>query len=221
MSDIQTPQDTDWNRFWEKDASKKFGRISWSKRRILQVLAPHLQEGKAALDAGCGSGFFAGRFTDARMCTTAVDYSDEALQMAQENTRGRARVLKIDLLDENLRDVLDVRFDLIFTDGLFEHFSPADQDRILQNFRSVLNKEGVICTFVPNRFSPWEIIRPFYMPGIEEKPFVLQELTGLHTRNGLHIVEKGGINVLPFRFSPDRLAGPLWGMLLYVIARNP
>jgi len=219
MSDIRTPQDADWNRFWEKDTSKQFGRISWSKRRILQVLAPYLKDGKAALDAGCGSGFFAGQFVQAGMRTTAVDYSEEALEMARENTQGRAQVLKANLLDEDLRDVLDVRFDLVFTDGLFEHFSPAAQDRILQNLRSIIKEEGVICTFVPNRFSPWEIIRPFYMPGIEEKPFVLKELTRLHTRNGLEVIGKGGVNTLPFRLSPDRLTGSRWGMLLYVTAR--
>jgi len=220
MSDIRTPQDADWNRFWEKDASKRFGRISWSKRRILRVLKPYLQESKTALDAGCGSGFFAGAFVEHGLQATAVDYSEKALAMARDNTRGKAAVARINLVDENLRDLLDTRFDLIFTDGLFEHFSPTDQDRILQNFRSVIKENGVICTFVPNRFSPWEIIRPFYVPGIEEKPFVLKELIKLHTRNGLEVVAQGGINTLPFWFSPDHLTGSLWGMLLYVITRN-
>ena len=113
---------------------------------------------------------------------------------------------------------MNERFDLIFTDGLLEHFSTKEQDAILQNFISVLAPGGVIVTVVPNRFSPWELIRPIFMPGIEEKPFTLRGLISLHKRNGMAILDQGGVNVIPFCFSPDRLLGGHCGMLLYCVA---
>ena len=56
------------------------------------------------------------------------------------------------------------------------------------------------------------------MPGIYEKPFRREALLDLH--GGLEIVERGGLNVLPFRLSPERALGPRFGMLLYVMARK-
>jgi len=51
-------QRKDWDQYWGKDSTKRFSKISWSKRRIIKVLEPHLVPGHNALDAGCGSGFF-------------------------------------------------------------------------------------------------------------------------------------------------------------------
>lgn len=217
---MRSPEDRDWNRFWSRPASKQFSQPSWSKRRILSVLEPYAAVGKNALDAGCGSGFFSKYFCDRGMSTVAADYSESALEMAKTVTQGKSRLLKADFLNEPLEKKLNERFDLIFSDGLLEHFSSSQQDAIIRNWASVLSKEGVMVTFVPNRFSPWELIRPLYMPGIEETPFVLKELVAVHERNGLQVIGKGGVNTFPFRFSPDACLGSSFGMLLYVVARK-
>ena len=115
---------------------------------------------------------------------------------------------------------IDDRFDLIFSDGLFEHFSKTDQDKIFKNLISLLSDKGVIVTFVPNKFSPWELIRPFFMPGIKEAPFVLSELVDLNQRNGAEVIGRGGINVFPFALSPDKIIGHLFGMLLFTISKK-
>ena len=149
-----------------------------------------------------------------------MDYSDEALQIAKRITNGKTEVLKKDLLSPNISADIHEKFDLIFTDGLFEHFSSGEQDIIFNNLFSMISSEGVIVTFVPNKFSPWELIRPFYMPGIKEAPFVLSGLVELNERNGAKIIYKGGLNVFPFALSPDNLFGHLFGMLLFTIAKK-
>jgi len=73
---------------------------------------------------------------------------------------------------------------------------------------------------VPNRWSPWELIRPMFMPDIEETPFVMQQLIDLNHRNGLKVIRYGGINTLPIRFSPDKMVGRTFGMLLYTMAKS-
>lgn len=219
MNTKANPVDKDWDRFWSRRESQRFGQVSWSKRRILSVLNDYVQEGKSALDAGCGSGFFSQYFCEAGMRTVALDYADSALEKTREKTKDRARCVKADMLNDRLAEILDGKFDLIFSDGLLEHFTSGEQDRILGNFISVLSPSGVIVTFVPNRFSPWELIRPVYMPGIEETPFVLSELRHLHERNALSVRRAGGVNALPFRWSPE-WAAARFGMLLYVVAQN-
>lgn len=214
------PQARDWNQFWSLEQTQQFTKPSWSKRRIIRVISPYVIKGKNALDAGCGSGFFSKFFCDQGMRTVALDYSEKALEIARDMTKGRARLIRQSLLCDELFSKIDERFDFIFTDGLLEHFMGMDQDKIIGNLRSILKDGGTLATFVPNRFSPWELIRPFFMPGIEETPFVLKKLVDVHERNGFKIVNKGGINTLPFAFSLDKYVGRFWGMLLFVIARK-
>jgi SAM-dependent methyltransferase len=217
---IVTPQAKDWNNYWSLDQTKKFTKTSWSKKRIINVLLKYLKQDGYALDAGCGSGFFSKFFCDQGLNATALDYSEGALTIAKEMTEGKVKTLCCDLLQPGLENKIEERFDLIFTDGLFEHFPKDHQDIIYQNFFNVLKPDGVIVTFVPNRWSPWELIRPFYMPGIEEDPFVLKELIHLNERNKMSVIDRGGLNTFPFAFSPDKLLGSLFGMLLYTIAKK-
>lgn len=217
---LRTPRAEDWNNFWSLDRTRQFTKVSWSKRRLVTLLRPYALAGRRALDAGCGSGFFSKFFCDQGMAVTALDYAREALDIAGRMTEGRAALVQEDLLKPGLAGRMPARYDVIFTDGLFEHFSQGDQDAILSNLAGVLNENGVIVTVVPNKFSPWELIRPFYMPGIDEKPFTMDRLIDLHKRAGLKLLAAGGLNTFPFRFSPDSLAGPVFGMLLYNIARK-
>ncbi|HLF17273.1 MAG TPA: class I SAM-dependent methyltransferase [Candidatus Omnitrophota bacterium] len=220
MNKTALPAAGDWNTFWEQSSLRIPKEASWSKRRILDVMQPYVARGKYALDAGCGSGFFSAYFCDSGMRTTSLDYSSQALALTKEKTRGRSQVIQADLLNPDLTNVIQERFDLIFSDGLLEHFEPDDQNLILLNLKRLLKEEGVLITVVPNRWSPWELIRPLWMPGIQEKPFTLKELRNLHERNALTILAQGGINTLPLRFSGDLLFGATFGMLLYVITKK-
>ena len=217
---MQTPQSCDWNNFWQNKQVSDFAQASWSKKRIIWTIAPFLKSGLKVLDAGCGSGFFSKYFCDSGLQVFSLDYAQQALTMAQVITKNRAKTIKEDLLVPNLASRLTEKFDVIFSDGLFEHFSLNAQGTIMQNLISVLSPRGIVVTFVPNRWSPWELIRPFFMPGIEETPFVLKDLVSLHERNQLTILQKGGVNVFPFKISPDKIFGGTFGMLLYTIARK-
>jgi SAM-dependent methyltransferase len=171
------------------------------------------------LDAGCGSGWFSARFLAMGCRVTALDLSDEALAIAREATGGRAEAyLREDLLAESFAERHAESFDLVFSDGLLEHYAPLDQERILARFERVLSPGGLAATFVPNAHSAWTLVRPLLMPGIRETPLRPERLRVIHAR--LTIVDSGGLNVLPLRASPERLLGRRCGMLLYVIARK-
>ncbi|MFP4472772.1 MAG: class I SAM-dependent methyltransferase [Candidatus Omnitrophota bacterium] len=217
MADRPLAERSDWDGFWSRDNAEQYGRISWSKRRIIRLLGPLTAPDMAVMDAGCGSGFFSRYFLDQGARVTSVDYAPAALDMARAACQDRARFLPADMLDRSFPDECGESYDLIFSDGLLEHFSPQEQDRLLNNFFRVLRPGGTIATFVPNRWSPWQLIRPFMMPGIKEKPFTGRGLTEAHVRNGLCVKQSGGVNVLPLGPSPEFLA-PVFGMLVYVIA---
>lgn len=214
------PDQGSWDQFWSRDSSKRFGTVSWAKNRIKAVLLAQTPFQGPVLDAGCGSGFFSAMFQAQGLEVVALDYAPEALVMTRQLTQGRVETVQADLVRDRLVEKFPTKkFKLIFSDGLLEHFAPADQKRILENFCSVLDQDGVVVSFVPNRWSPWQIVRPMFMPGIQEQPFVLSALRRLHEDSRLRVLHDGGVNVLPFCFSPEIL-GRAFGMLLYVVAKK-
>lgn len=208
-----------WNRYWARSRGGRFTRESWSKRRILERLGRVTKPGMRVLDAGCGSGFFSARFLESGCRVTALDSSEEALALAREATEGKADAyVREDLLDPGFSDRWRASFDLVFSDGLLEHYPARDQERLLACFAAILAPGGCVATFVPNALSAWTLVRPLLMPGIREVPLRPGRLAKLH--GNLAIVEAGGLNVLPLALSPERLLGGRFGMLLYVIARK-
>jgi SAM-dependent methyltransferase len=206
-----------WDRFWSAQGTRRFTQKSWSKVRIMEVLDGVVREGMDILDAGCGSGFFSAYFVNKGCRVWSLDHSEASLEIARKNTQGRCEAyLREDLFQEDWTAPYRGKFDLIFTDGLFEHFTQEDQLRLMGRFRLLKKGSGIVATFVPNRYSWWEVVRPFVMPGITEVPFTPSRLRALHA--GMRILKTGGLNVLPLRLSPERLLGPSLGMLLYCLA---
>lgn len=208
---------TDWTGFWTDAENSRFTKVSWSKRRIIRILERFIQPGAKVLDAGCGSGFFSNYFTQQQCETYALDYSPKALEIARKITDNKCKdYIARDLLDPNMGREFENQFDLIFTDGLFEHFSEVQQQTILDNFIQMKKPSGVIVTVVPHLYSWWTVVRPLFMPQIEEQPFTLNRLKRMHHR--LTILEEHGLSVLPIGLSPEGL-GKRCGMLLCVVGQ--
>lgn len=215
---MDLPNKNNWNSFWGDNKTSAFTKISWSKKRIMAVLDRYIKPGMSVLDAGCGSGYFSNFFLTRGCKVTALDYSKEALEIARKLTNGKASYVQGDLLSKEFCEKYKGKFDLIFSDGLFEHFSRSDQLKIMQNMKLMKSKKGVVTTFVPNKFSFWEVIRPIFMPQIEESPFVLKDLVSLNKESSLVVAEKNGLNVLPFKYSPEFFGRHL-GMILFTIGK--
>ncbi|HPJ17016.1 MAG TPA: class I SAM-dependent methyltransferase [Candidatus Woesebacteria bacterium] len=215
---MNLPSENNWNSFWNSNKQSQFTKISWSKKRIEEVLLKYIKKNCTVLDAGCGSGYFSNMFLKYNCQVYSLDYSKEAIDIAKKLTSGQAKYIIGDLLDEKFCDKYKGKFDLIFSDGLFEHFTEKDQIKILKNFIKMKSKRGVITTFVPNKFSFWEVIRPIFMPQIKEDPFTLKDLENLSKKVGIKVIESGGLNVLPLKLSPEKL-GKYLGMILFSISK--
>ena len=206
---------SEWDNFWKRYYPEKSS--SWSKRRIINILSNYIKPGMNVLDAGCGTGFFSSYFISIGCNVYSMDYSDRALFIAKDITGNKARAyIKGDILDEPALKSIGVKFDIIFSDGLLEHYSKEDQDRIIGNMKTIKKEQGYIVNFAPNRFSLWSMVRPFVM-NIKERPFTMRDFLDLHKRNNLRIIDYGGINVLPFRLSPEESLGRYFGMLFYCV----
>ncbi len=209
-----------WDGFWKTSAAS--GKASWSKKRICAVLQKYVRPGMDVLDAGSGSGFFSRWFLEQGCRVHSLDYSAQALASTRAVTEGRCSAYLSFDLTYNAATLPHVgKFGLIFSDGLFEHFGSGEQMVIFGNMAQMLAEGGVIVTFVPNRWTPWTIIRPFMMPGIHEKPFTRSALEKLYKDMGFTVEQSGGVNVLPVAGSPDSLLGGMFGMLVYCAGKKP
>lgn len=205
-----------WDDFWKARSVKDAG--SRAKARMIDIVSNYTKPGDSVLDAGCGSGFFSSHFISSGCNAYSLDYSEQALLVTKGRTEGKAKAyIKTDILDEEALSDIGTRFDVIFTDGLLEHYSKEEQDRIIRNMKRLKRENGCMINFVPNRFSFWSMIRPFYI-GIKERPFLMKGFLDLHARNGLKIISSGGLNVVPFGISPERSLGRRLGMLFYCVA---
>ncbi len=207
-----------WDDFWKTRRVSK----SWSKKRVIDILSEYTKPGSGpaieVLDAGCGSGFFSRYFLSCGCNVYSMDYSEEALSTTKRVTGNKCKMyVKADILDRVKLSGINKRFDIIFTDGLLEHYSRKEQEEIMENLKFLKKESGFIINFAPNRFSLWSLVRPFLMK-IQESPFTMSEFLSLHARNNLKLIAHGGISVLPFRISPERLLGSHFGMLLYCVS---
>ncbi|MBF8248343.1 MAG: Methyltransferase type 11 [Bacteroidetes bacterium] len=98
-----------------------------------------------ALDAGCGTGFHSVLMAKLGVDVTAVDVSGEMVRRAAEHAREAGVQMKtMRSAFENLRDVLDERFDLVISLGntLAHILNEEHMVKVLQAFRSFLNADG-------------------------------------------------------------------------------
>jgi SAM-dependent methyltransferase len=190
----------------------------------MDVLSRYVHQGMTVCDAGSGSGFYSAYFILAGCQVYCIDYATKALELTREATGGKAECyLEGDLLDDAFCRQLNDTFDLIFTDGLFEHFTGQEQVKLMENLVSMKKSGGLVVTFVPNVFSHWELVRRALRRSrrglkVTENAFGMGRLSQLARVSGQMVVEKGGVNVLSARCSPEGMARWI-GSSIYVVSR--
>ncbi len=133
-----TPTDKSWIgyqiyteliKYFEKDSTKKF------------------------IEAGCAPGeygiFFAKLFEHEIF---GFDYSPEGLALTKSNwelSNIKGNIIEADIFD--LPDYYQNNFDVVFSAGFIEHF--RDPQEIIDIFHSLLKKDGLIVTIIPNTYS--------------------------------------------------------------------
>jgi len=113
------------------------------------------------LEVGAGSGsdlvFLAGK----GVCSTALDYSNEALEVCQK--LARERKVKIKTVKADCRKIPfdDNSFDLVFSVGLLEHFKnplPALREQI-----RVAKSGGRVLIDVPQKYNLYTLVKHWRM----------------------------------------------------------
>ncbi len=153
-----------WDEIWKDGQSQPedlFGlakeehSIRW--QRVSQYVQKYFGsfENLRVIEIGAGAGTYAALMAKRRADVTVLDYSDKALQRAQEFFSRNS--LSTSLVNENAlalpQDLLG-KFDISMSYGLTEHFKGPDRLKVNQAHFDVLKGGGISFISVPNRYNP-------------------------------------------------------------------
>jgi ubiquinone/menaquinone biosynthesis C-methylase UbiE len=131
-----------WSEFWnDKESWLWILRFTPTYKKVVKMFkAISLPKDAKILDAGCGTGKLASFWLNEGYDVLGVDISDGALAITKNKG---VRVTKADILKGLPFE--DNSFDLVYSDGLLEHF--VDPEPILTELFRVSKK--YVLTFVP------------------------------------------------------------------------
>lgn len=162
-----------WGAVWRQDISNyRPGRIlaaveeeSGSVRcgKILEYLSEHVGDlsGKRTIEIGCGGAIYSLILARLGACPTLLDYSPEALTLAQRNLdvlNLDANLMQADAF--NLPSELRGQFDVAMSFGTVEHYRYPRRLAICQSHVDLVKPGGVVIISTPNIFFlPHEILK--------------------------------------------------------------
>ncbi len=138
-----------YNKVYIKGEKKHFTikRESASLSEIKEVLKQVSWKGKKVLDVGCGTGLFAFNAAKKGAIVLGVDFSIEAIQIAQ--SQHIHKNLKFESTNVNK---IKEKFNVIVSNGTLEHMD--NPLKTLKLFKKYLTKNGCIIITSPNWSNP-------------------------------------------------------------------
>lgn len=132
------------------------GSLDNSIRRFLQnpqkILSPYIKKGMTVLDMGCGPGFFTieiAKLLDGSGKVIAADLQDGMLEKVRQKIRGTELEQRIELHRCQSTTIgVDEKVDFVL--AFYVVHEVPDQDKLFQEFKSILNSDGEILIVEPN-----------------------------------------------------------------------
>ncbi len=191
-----------WEEFWS--SSPGLDDVYANDGRVVAFLAAQMElGGKRILEVGAGTGRDSADLAARGAEVWTLDYSEESLRiMSQVNARdaGTHRALRIVSGDATKLPFADASFDVVFHQGLLEHF--RDPLVVLRENHRVLRRDGCLLVDVPQRYHYYTVMKHALMAVGKwfagwETEFSAGELAGLMRRAGFDVVASYGDNLFP------------------------
>jgi len=146
-------------------------------------------------EPGSGGGMACAKFAEKGFEITSMDLSSNALQKGISLFKSLSLNAKFTLGDLFHIPIHDKQFDLVFNQGVMEHFRLAKMDASLgvKEMMRVLKKNGTLVILVPAYFSPLFFVYSFFkMFKLVDKYWPYTDQDFLHKHELREMMEKAG-----------------------------
>lgn len=106
--------------------------------------------GKRVLDIGCNDAAYAVELAQSARMVIGIDIESERLLDANRRIKTQAIPIGLSMMSAEKLGFCEHSFDAVFINEVLEHIS--DQDSALDEICRILDKQGILVSFAPNRF---------------------------------------------------------------------
>jgi len=188
---------TNWDKYHQRVRLSQ--RFLWTIWRAYEGLLRGISFNKPVkiVELGCGTGYHTLQMT--RMYpvakVTMVDFNANVI----EDTKRRMSFLRCekDFLLRDLFDLeLDERHDIVHSQGLLEHYTPDEQQKLIRLHRDLLTPDGVALILVPTPSLSYRLWR-----GLLEKLhlWIYPDETAISREEFTTALESNGLEILKMK----------------------
>jgi len=195
-------QESKWDQLYDPNKKTTIAKLEEKAKKSYfdkvfenSILDAWERKKGSILEPGCGSGTVSAMLAKKGNDVTLLDLSKNALNRARSVFRKKETECKFVVGDLFNMPFKDNNFDLIFNQGVMEHFKPVglDPSLAIKEMLRILKKDGTLVILVPAYLSllhlVYEILKSF---GLVDRlwPFEKQEF--LHKNELCEMLKKGG-----------------------------
>lgn len=195
---------SNWDKFWVE--KQEFKEVYSNSDRVVRNLMRVMDvKGKRILEVGAGTGRDSLPLIERGAEIYQLDYSEPALKIMKRIADENKMDVKILGGDTFHLPFQDGTFDVVFHQGLLEHFRVPEAEALLKENIRVLKSGGLLLVDVPQRFHIYTVIKHVLIAIDKwfagwEREFSVSELRTLMTGLGLTPVHEYGEWMYPSLF---------------------
>jgi len=195
---------SNWDKFWVD--KKEFKEVYSNSDRVVRNLMKVMDvKGKRILEVGAGTGRDSLPLIERGAEIYQLDYSEPALHIMKRIADENRLDVKILGGDTFCLPFRDGTFDVVFHQGLLEHFRPTQAEALLKENIRVLKKGGLLLVDVPQRYHIYTVIKHALIAVDKwfagwEREFSVTELRTIMTGLGLEPIHTYGEWMYPSLF---------------------
>jgi ubiquinone/menaquinone biosynthesis C-methylase UbiE len=195
---------SNWEKFW--DEKKEVQEVYSNSDRVVRNLSKLTDlKGKLILEVGAGTGRDSFPLVKLGALVYQLDYSANSLKIMKHLADEEKIPVSIVGGDTFCLPFRDETFDIVFHQGLLEHFRPQQAEALLRENIRILKKNGLLLVDVPQRYHIYTIIKHFLIAIDKwfagwEREFSLGELRRNMERLGLETIHAYGEWMYPSLF---------------------
>lgn len=193
-----------WETFWEDkqevgEVYSNAGRVREQLERVMDL------RGKRVLEIGAGTGRDSFPLVEAGADVTQLDYAENSLRLLKQIADKDRIPVHIVGGDTFALPFRDGTFDVVFHQGLLEHFRKPVAEKLIRENVRVLKPGGLLLVDVPQRYHLYTVVKHLLIALDKwfagwERSFSVGELEGVLRSAGLTPVHRYGVWMAPSFF---------------------